>query len=312
MKIYTPIKDKILSRFRQKLKQVSKTELKKFDRMHGVDQVKLYLDFAQHAFLRQDKMEYVERLPHLFFEEAAFDNKINVYFPENKDILEALKNVRYNVTTDFWNFPVNDLIIKFPEDYGDVVSVFLSISTSEEMIDFARRRYGFGFFGSEEKNMLKDERLKEKYVTFHLDHKDRAKDIYYTFTKEDVVNIMADRESLVAVDNLNSVQNFKEIFRLCLALGIYMKVFPDAVSSGYPKFNKSFVKDNNFVPHVVANRLPKVEKAVHYRSWHFRELRAERFKKEQDGTNRIVFVNECIVGIDPEPYTVKLSKEQTC
>jgi hypothetical protein len=87
--------------------------------------------------------------------------------------------------------------------------------------------------------------------------------------------------------------------RLC----VYLKVFPDALVEGLPEG----MKTREIRAHKNKNR-GEVETSTiqlatrlrgspiaHYRHGHFRTLRDERFRKNPDGTNRVVYVNPAII-----------------
>lgn len=90
---------------------------------------------------------------------------------------------------------------------------------------------------------------------------------------------------------------------------IYVSAFPETLHEGPPKGIERIINTKQFT--IALNDKLKAESAhgtpcAHWRRGHFRELRDDRFKRNDDGTNRIVFVHDCIVAQkDQEIYTVE-------
>jgi hypothetical protein len=114
--------------------------------------------------------------------------------------------------------------------------------------------------------------------------------------------------------NLNSEEDavLRAHTRTLIGLCVFLQAFPGSLREGFPDSTKERFRRQN--KHVRPNwiRLPEVMRAspkAHWRSCHFRALRDERYARNPDGTVRIVFVRDAIVGRgDAKPHHVKHSE----
>lgn len=93
-------------------------------------------------------------------------------------------------------------------------------------------------------------------------------------------------------------------------LMVYLAAFPESMRGGYPDVIRKPKKNGLFNGRDAAVRTISFPtgydpRAAHWRSWHFRELRHERFKRNPDGSARIVLVKDAFVNTPGQPYTVK-------
>lgn len=93
--------------------------------------------------------------------------------------------------------------------------------------------------------------------------------------------------------------------KLCMAATVYALAFPDCVIEGLP----SGVKSDS-----TANRILKPAKEImcgatrtsvsmHIRAGHFKTLQHERFKRNEDGTPKVIFVRQTVVAGKLTPKT---------
>jgi hypothetical protein len=103
----------------------------------------------------------------------------------------------------------------------------------------------------------------------------------------------------------------KAYLRLCLGICVYIKAFPENLIKGIPensetiginsaRYNRTIMLDHEFRSSPVA----------HWRKWHFRTLRHEKFKRNQDGSEKIIFVRDAIVGKDQDMSIMTKNKGQ--
>jgi hypothetical protein len=99
------------------------------------------------------------------------------------------------------------------------------------------------------------------------------------------------------------------LLRIVAGLSVYARAFPGAIRSGYPSEAGKKLRDRYLPsPEVSTAQAPKrtgsgTERKEHYRTWHFRTLRDDRYKRDKDGRPKIVFVRDTIVGGEVIPET---------
>lgn len=108
------------------------------------------------------------------------------------------------------------------------------------------------------------------------------------------------------------------LFRLVLGLSAYLSAFPETIRAGFPTAIKA--RDLKALKRTLSEAPPSVltqhskfrnTPSAHFRTWFFRTLRDERYRRNPDGSFRTVFVSPTFVGgKDLDPSTVeKLRKE---
>jgi len=104
-------------------------------------------------------------------------------------------------------------------------------------------------------------------------------------------------------------------FRLTLALNIYVLTFPDKLETGYTlpvsKIIQAKISRINALDEKEANKNSRDDvdvvvssKRPHYRTWCIRILKSDRYKRDEYGNPKTVFVKGCWVGISSESRTV--------
>lgn len=92
--------------------------------------------------------------------------------------------------------------------------------------------------------------------------------------------------------------------KLWFGLQCYIRAFPECVHDGFPKEMKlKESKEHKDTSHQITISLSRKvshnehgQRVTHWRKGHFRSLRDERYKRNEDGTVKIVWVRDCIVG----------------
>lgn len=97
------------------------------------------------------------------------------------------------------------------------------------------------------------------------------------------------------------------LIRIGLAAEVYAQAFPEAVFDGPPRSSQNEVKHyKGGSRHITFTKKIRAEHCsprTHWRRGHFRVLANERYKKNDDGSPRIIFVRDAIVGMQAEPKT---------
>lgn len=104
-------------------------------------------------------------------------------------------------------------------------------------------------------------------------------------------------------DNGTIIQR-REIFgsmAVAAMVSIYANAFPHAVRVGPPRHDRLAPRNSYRVQAVREIQIADRCVSPHWRSGHFRELRDERFKRNDDGTAKIVFVRDAIVNPTNQP-----------
>jgi len=123
------------------------------------------------------------------------------------------------------------------------------------------------------------------------------------FRKPDAAHVCDDGwvEANLANDKWLIDREYKQqrvYFKLLYALCIYMQAFPDAVEHRGPEGVIINPPPNGFksLQTLAMSHQIHTSPHMHYRRWHFRTLHDERFRRNPDGTARVVFVRDAIVG----------------
>lgn len=100
----------------------------------------------------------------------------------------------------------------------------------------------------------------------------------------------------------------RSYLRLFCGILVYMRCFPERTMDGAPDdgYSEGREFERGSIHHVACPSLERGEVGAHYRRWHFRTLRDDRYKRDEYGDCRIVFVNDTIV--HPEkltPHTIE-------
>lgn len=100
-------------------------------------------------------------------------------------------------------------------------------------------------------------------------------------------------------------------FRLALRLGVYLQAFPDSIRPGFPDGMSNYEQKQQNTANAFRIGLPAKyhnSPVSHWRSGHFRRLLDEKFKRDDEGRARIIYVNPCLVGEKVDPYTVEAAR----
>jgi hypothetical protein len=129
----------------------------------------------------------------------------------------------------------------------------------------------------------------------------------YAATGSNVVSISEEVAARIGKTSAEIKESNDRLEKATLGLLTYMQAFPDMVRPGLPMNMKErcarFFGKAKGVTICMHPRLASVSRA-HMRSGHWRVLGHERFKRNPDGSIRIVYVNPAIVGFMTR-YTVE-------
>lgn len=94
--------------------------------------------------------------------------------------------------------------------------------------------------------------------------------------------------------------------RLCLAACVYETAFPDYIVDGLPEYisSPSIHKPKKLIaaPEILEGAT-RTSVSMHIRAGHFKTLQHERFKRNEDGTPKIIFVRQTVVAGKLTPKT---------
>lgn len=135
----------------------------------------------------------------------------------------------------------------------------------------------------------------------------------------EVLNSGEDFEEIKGLDKSeNTAERNKSIrahAKLAVMLLVYAQAFPESVAYGFPSgFPEADAKFGG-KGHGARGRITGIKilapidtatgRALHLRRGHFRSLHDERFKRNIDGSIKIVWVRESVIGGKIDPYTVE-------
>ena len=144
------------------------------------------------------------------------------------------------------------------------------------------------------------------YVMGVEDREDpKTENLYSCFSYEDLETCFRDRPKS-KFDNICRVHA-----KLGYSLYCYMKAFPECIIPGAP----SSVSAKELFHGGIKNKITgfrlkapidsNTGVALHLRRGHFRSLHDKKFKKNDDGTTKIIWVRDSVVGGKLDPYTVQ-------
>lgn len=231
----------------------------------------------------------------LIVEKIARDNSNKTIFVESQDLIEAL--VRSKIKVD-----KSVLIAQKPDPF--LISVACgTIVDGVEIRPFIFMVDGGMFPGLTAKSNTIDN---VGYVMGVEDAESpQTENLYSCFSYEQLENNFSGKEK-TKWDRICSVHA-----KLGYSLYCYMKAFPECVVSGAP--SSVSVKEifhggrsNRLTPFKIAAPIDSsTGVALHLRRGHFRSLHDKRFKRNQDGSIKIVWVKDTVVGGKIDPYTVE-------
>ena len=107
-------------------------------------------------------------------------------------------------------------------------------------------------------------------------------------------------------DDMNTRAAVRLHLRLCLAAVVYSLCFPDYIRDGLPYLVKApDIRSPRILtaaPEILEGAT-RTSVSMHIRAGHFRCLRDERYKRNEDGTPKIVFVRQTVVAGKLTPKT---------
>ena len=108
------------------------------------------------------------------------------------------------------------------------------------------------------------------------------------------------------------------LLRTVVGLILYAAAFPDALRPGLPDAgNKELGTKLVLAPHFRRSAVTllgptptSAQRALHFRSGHFRILAHERYRRDEQGRVRVVYVRESLVGGKADAYTLEKQHDE--
>ena len=151
-------------------------------------------------------------------------------------------------------------------------------------------------------------------LVYAVTYKDTSgADITAEWTTDDVCKMLQTDPSewtvLFNLENQNCSRDEHLTMQVCFRLGftitLYCNAFPGSLVQGLPQTVLAFKQHMQNVHHLIGTDVFRTSPSAHLRSGHFRTLGHERFKRNPDGSVRVVFVHPCIVNAEIDPYTLE-------
>lgn len=119
-----------------------------------------------------------------------------------------------------------------------------------------------------------------------------------SFTKTLLPNFLRSNERTQTISNVHK--------KICAAAAVYSYAFPDYIRDGLPDFVKapSINKPRilTAAPEILEGAT-RTSVSMHIRAGHFKTLQHERFKRNDDGTPKVIFVRQTVVAGKLTPKT---------
>lgn len=317
--VYSLLGKKLVSVIRKKLPKTVRKSLKDRDILHD-----FVVDWNDKS---GDQTIYILTEEFFFVKMGS-----QVIFPESPTILDNLLKARYSLeSSEGFDLPFESFILATPKGYRfegiEIPSMLITWKSDQEsnlihpFLDSLNvPRHKFIFKREAKERVLSinypEAGSPEKNRTFLA--KEHLPDILASRNPEEYRQLMARKGFIPGVsamtDEDSAIQFYA--FKLVAALGVYnTATHGEKLRSGYPTGSSPLLHgwqpEQKMMPLTLSNSVPPVEeregRASHYRSWYFRQLRADRYYKGEYANyapgSRYSFVQETMVGIEVSPHT---------
>jgi hypothetical protein len=235
-----------------------------------------------------------------------------VVFVETAELAELIEKANFDICEESFFTPHQAFAICFPTEMNLPGCVVLCQGPEERQraIDRINRKYGpdIRIHTPRPERVLSMNYVVER-VSFRICVPVRLipESLKGPKQMEDAIGFLDGRDSIALPPEQLKAQH--RLLRLICGLCVYIRAFPEALRAGYPAEMTKEVKD----PYMPTAKPFTIHAPVrhghegpreHYRKWHFRSLRDERYKRDAEGRVRIVFVRDTIVGGKVVPETV--------
>jgi len=247
-----------------------------------------------------------------------------VWFLETEKLIEILNKSNFNVDISLIPNMDHPVVVSLPGKDGEKNGGFMmyksTVGLRRKRLEKFYRSMGFNFnmtFYSDEEDINDDTEIievsahdKSGQTRFRFIVPDTKMDCALKGTFWDDPDTF--KQSLLPMESIDCDYE-RQLFQLASRLLVYIKVFPEVMTSGYPRpksihggyFDKKKSKSRLIgIPEKMKN-----SPESHYRTWHFRTLRDKRYAAGGE-LPRMVFVSDTIVG-KITPKTVRESKSLT-
>ena len=261
----------------------------------------------------------------LLDEFGAYTGGNHMLFPENEELLRMLWDAKFEITPEAFELPYEYFMLSLPMAEFDGVKLrgcLVSLTSKKarpQLFEKFKKHNNIDHLYE----MIVPETVPGSTRSLHLvtqaydDQKARCS-IPVELIPDCLESPDAIRDAVGGYDGVMAAELSDEerhlqyvLLKIVCSLAVYMRAFPELLVDGFPSAVKPReIKDRNFKASTgMIRMLPKkaVEHGspkVHYRRWHFRTLAHERYKRDEEGRPRIVFVSDCIVGTEVKPQTV--------
>ena len=227
------------------------------------------------------------------------------YFVEDMKLLDFIKNAKFEIQFDNLQLPARGFTVAFPKKSG-LQGIMISyspnvIADSQEFaawLGLDEIQFDPSCVKVEPQVMVSSNGVCGSFGSNSLNE---------TLDDENLCDSIAIRPSKEMELPQDRATEFRGIIKLALRFVAYMNAFPEMVRPGLPdglpqREIKRMPQRN--VHTIKMHERVKSSPKAHYRSFHFRHLRHERYKRDANGNVRIVMVKASIVGEKIDPYTV--------
>lgn len=263
-----------------------------------------------------------------------------VIFPESDIVLDSFAKAKFSLETgDGFELPFESFVLAVPNGYTflgtKIPGVLVTMMKFGLFPEVVTKPFGRWIGLKGELNFNIDEPAKSEKNAIAISYRDPITNVGY-------VRMLIQVDKIPALLKASSLQEFKAIMgmlnpdktfgivelddadldiqfkvvKLIAALGVYnLATEGERLKAGFP--GQSVPRMNNRNPsiplqmHTLSSKLPSQvlhnSPEAHYRSWHIRQLRDERYYKgeyaNRERGSRFVFVSDSVVGAKVTPNT---------
>lgn len=266
----------------------------------------------------------------------------HVIFPESLETLLRLAKTEVHGNLIDWPFPYDTFVVSVPDGFKiDGIPVPPFLVSVEDYNGHTALRTLFKELGKPDFNIMSDKKLDGYRISISF-QADKVKDTEtYHYCHTNVMLSQLDDLSAISgtdftalgraiteagrKDYVGRVELSESdakltgfMVRFVVGLAVYHKAtngeffrdgFPDGKKQQLSGIRSADIKGLKSHTFTIAS-MDRSATAAHYRSWHFRQLRAERFYRgEHAGEpvgSRWIFVKDTVVGEKVEPHTVEV------
>lgn len=239
-----------------------------------------------------------------FFQEVLFGEYMfetsgkHVVFPENENVIELMLKSKYKIKDYSIITPAPCFQVAFPKKLKlpGVLVMFDSIKNINAYINRFSQKNQYNTL------LVNNVETQRKHIHIYF----QSPINYLNSISLNIVDLVPyinrTKPLPFVIEDENRKKLAEKILRAVVGLCLYIKTCPDKIIEGVPqqqiKSTITGVNPNklyNANIHLIKQQETSSTKCMHYRSCCFKTLINERYKRNEDGTCKTIFVKSCLV-----------------